>query len=87
MIIRLILLGTAGCHLCEQALEIVNDCWASDFDLFIEHLDIADFPEWQAEYATRIPVLYHPETETDLSWPFTQPTVAAFIEALRHEHE
>jgi hypothetical protein len=85
MMIRLILLETAGCHLCEQALEIVNQCWVNDFDLFIENLDIADFPEWQAEYATRIPVLYHPETQTDLGWPFDQTAVTAFIEALRHE--
>lgn len=83
--IRLILLETAGCHLCEQARAIVNQCWLEDHDLFIENIDIAEFPEWQEQYAIRIPVLHHPETKTDLGWPFDQADVEAFIEALRHD--
>ena len=85
MIIRLLLLETAGCHLCEQALAIVNQCWLEDHDLFIQNVDIADHEAWQARYATRIPVLYHPETQTDLGWPFDQTDVKTFIEALRHD--
>jgi len=85
MLIRLLLLETTGCHLCEQALATVNQCWLEDHDLFIENIDIAEFPEWQAQYATRIPVLYHPETEADLGWPFDPADVKAFIEDLRHD--
>lgn len=85
MAIRLLLLETAGCHLCEQALAIANQCWLEDHELFIENIDIAECEEWQAHYATRIPVLYHPETETDLGWPFDQADVKVFIEALRHD--
>ncbi|MDP2903928.1 MAG: glutaredoxin family protein [Methylovulum sp.] len=85
MVIRLILLETAGCHLCGQALAIVNQCWLEDHELFIENIDIADNEAWQPEYATRIPVLYHPETQTDLGWPFDQADVNVFIEALRHD--
>ncbi|MEQ1635062.1 MAG: glutaredoxin family protein [Methylococcales bacterium] len=83
--IHLILLETFACHLCEQALAIVNQCQADEGDLLIEHIDIAEFPEWQPHYATRIPVLYHPETQKDLGWPFDQAKVKAFIEALRHD--
>ncbi|MDO9105344.1 MAG: glutaredoxin family protein [Methylovulum sp.] len=85
MVIRLLLLETAGCHLCEQALLIVNQCGLEDHKLYIENIDIADSEQWQAQYATRIPVLYHPETKTDLGWPFDQTVVQAFIEALRHD--
>ncbi len=87
MIIRLLLLETTGCHLCEQALAIVNQCWQEDHDLFIENIDIADNEAWQSSYATRIPVLYHTETQKDLGWPFNLADVKAFIEALRHMNE
>ena len=83
--IHLILLETSACHLCEQALTIVNQSQADDTELLVEHIDIADYPEWQPQYATRIPVLYHPETQQDLGWPFDQTDVNAFIEALRHD--
>ncbi len=85
MAIRLLLLETAGCHLCEQAQAIANQCRLEIPHLFIEDIDIADSEEWQAHYAIRIPVLYHPETETDLSWPFGLAEAKAFIEALRHD--
>jgi Glutaredoxin-like domain (DUF836) len=83
--IHLILLETSGCHLCELALAIVNECWLNDHDLFIKNIDIAEFPEWQPKYATRIPVLHHPATQQDLGWPFDQADVQAFIKALRHD--
>ncbi|NOT83512.1 MAG: glutaredoxin family protein [Methylococcaceae bacterium] len=83
--IHLILLETSACHLCEQAFAIVTQCQADNIDLLIEHIDIAEFPEWQPKYATRIPVLYHPETQQDLDWPFDQTNVTTFIEALRHD--
>lgn len=83
--IRFILLGTAGCHLCEQAEAIINHYVMDKTDVLIEPIDIAEFDEWQAQYAIRIPVLYHPETQTDLGWPFAQADVKAFIEALRHD--
>lgn len=85
MVIRLLLLETSACHLCEQALVIVNQCRLEDHDLFIENIDIAESEEWQAQYGTRIPVLYHPETKTDLGWPFELADVKVFIEALRHD--
>lgn len=83
--IRFILLGTAGCHLCEQAESIINDYAKKGAGISIESIDIAEFEVWQAQYATRIPVLYHPETETDLGWPFDRADVKAFIEVLRHD--
>lgn len=83
--IYLILFGTSACHLCEHALAIVDKCQADDLTLCVEHRDIADNPEWQAHYATRIPVLYHPETQQDLGWPFELADVTAFIESLKHD--
>lgn len=78
--IRLLLLGTAGCHLCEEAGAIVGNLPPDAISL--ETIDIADAEHWQARYATRIPVLFHPQTTSELCWPFGQSDVNHFIEAL-----
>ncbi|MGZ5580651.1 MAG: glutaredoxin family protein [Methylobacter sp.] len=73
---RLVLFGTSGCHLCEQAEEIIHGCLAES----VEYIDIAEQPEWQERYAIRIPVLYDRDTEQELGWPFGQAEVMGFIE-------
>jgi hypothetical protein len=82
LMIRLLLFGTAGCHLCEQAEQIINDCFPNNFELTIETIDIAEYEQWQEQYAIRIPVLYHPETTKDLGWPFNQTHIKEFINEL-----
>jgi Glutaredoxin-like domain (DUF836) len=71
---RLMLFGTYGCHLCEQAEIIINDCVPGG----VEYVDIAEQEQWQEQYAVRIPVLYDPETKQELGWPFDQTDVQAF---------
>jgi hypothetical protein len=71
---KFLLLGTAGCHLCEEAELIV-----SNFQLELELIDIAEQEQWQPEYALRIPVLLHADTEQMLGWPFTAEDVGVFI--------
>ena len=83
--IRLLLLGTAGCHLCEQAEQILNDCLPSNIELTIESIDIAEQEQWQKQYALCIPVLYYPETKKELGWPFDSWQVKEFINGLTHE--
>ena len=80
--IRLLLLGTSGCHLCEQAEEIINDRFSNNIKLTIETIDIAEHSQWQEQYALRIPVLYHPDTQKDLGWPFDQWQLNAFMSEL-----
>ena len=77
--IRLLFLGTAGCHLCEQAEEIIKACLPNSVELAIETIDIAEEEQWQEHYAIRIPVLYHPETKNELGWPFDQQQVEKFF--------
>ena len=76
--IKLILLGTLGCHLCEEAELILTECE----QIQTEIIDIAEQEQWQEKYAIRIPVLYHPETKKELGWPFTQLQVQTFINEL-----
>jgi hypothetical protein len=82
---RLLLFGTSGCHLCEQAREIIQDCLSDRLDKWIETIDIAEFEQWQAQYAIRIPVLYHPESQKELGWPFDQTQVKEFIIELSND--
>ncbi len=72
---RLILFGTSGCHLCEQAKEIINACVPDG----VETVDIAEQEQWQEQYALRIPVLYDQEAKLDLGWPFDQSAVEEFV--------
>ena len=72
---HLLLLGTSGCHLCEQAEAIINACVLDG----VEYIDIAEQEQWQGRYALRIPVLYHPASQKELSWPFEQSDVEVFI--------
>jgi Glutaredoxin-like domain (DUF836) len=77
------LFGTLGCHLCEQAEAIVLPrCHLQNHQ--VEIIDIAEHPEWLAKYATRIPVLRHPNSQQELGWPFDDTAVTAFITGLIH---
>ena len=79
---HLLFLGTAGCHLCEQAEEIIRECLPNDYDEVVETIDIAEQEHWQARYAVRIPVLYDSSSEKELAWRFEQAEVRAFIQSL-----
>lgn len=88
---HLVLLGTDGCHLCHEALQIIESA--------IGHLppevDIIDLPEVAYQLLEiRIPVLYRHVSSTSimnhlamggldeahcLFWPFQQADVCAFI--------
>lgn len=76
---QLILFGTSGCHLCEQAVAIINICVQEGLDLTIEYIDIAEQEQWQEQYAIRIPVLYDPATKQELGWPFDQAALKFFV--------
>lgn len=76
---RLLLLGTEGCHLCEEAQEIVAGCAKAVPDFQIELIDIAEHPEWQPDYAIKIPVLLEAESRLELDWPFDYEQAIHFL--------
>ena len=81
---RFLLLGTAACHLCEEAEEVLQTVSQS---LALEFLviDIAEQLELQPRFAIKIPVLYHEATASALCWPFSPTDVIHFIAELNHE--
>jgi hypothetical protein len=82
---KLILLGTAACHLCETADELLIPVLKNHPDWQLQHIDIAEQTQWQEHYAIRIPVLLHPQTQQELGWPFDAAAVLKFINELEND--
>ena len=79
---RVLLLGTSGCHLCELAEQLINSSLTSNQSCLIDKIDIAEQEQWQAQFALLIPVLYHPESQKQLGWPFDLQQVNLFFNEL-----
>lgn len=77
-----ILLGTAGCHLCEQAEDLISRCRQANRNtpVAIKNIDIANETAWQEDFAVKIPVLLHQQTGKYIQWPFNQNDVLTFIQ-------
>lgn len=84
--IKLILFGTGGCHLCEQAEELIGSYQLNEPDLWVEKIDIAEQDQWQEKYAVRIPVLFDQQTSKELGWPFNQTDLDNFVSAIKFSH-
>ena len=68
------LYGTSGCHLCEEAVELLQHA-----ALCFEERDIIDDPEAMQRYSLRIPVLRKQASGAELGWPFDEDRLARFI--------
>ena len=75
----LVLYGTGGCHLCEQAEHLLQP-WLSA-SLSIEVIDIAEDDVLLERYGISIPVLQREDGEC-LYWPFDAHTLALFLSHL-----
>ncbi|PPD17787.1 MAG: thioredoxin family protein [Methylomonas sp.] len=82
---RLVLLGTEGCHLCEEAKQLLHQLLTANKSMYLvlEEIDIAEHEEWQNEYAVRIPVFLQPDSGTELGWPFGYQELEKFVNGLQ----
>ncbi len=69
MAIHLLLYGTDGCHLCEDAIRMVHEA-LSDYDLTVQEIDIVEDNALLNRYGQRIPVVKRVGGLEELSWPF-----------------
>ena len=67
------LFGTLGCHLCDEAEQVLQPFVAQG--LIVELLDIIDSADWLERYALTIPVLRRVDNGQELSWPFDEQDV------------
>ncbi len=74
------LYGTQGCHLCEEAEQLLQQ-WVMHapgrFDLVT--VDIVGDDALFERYGVRIPVVLHPESGRELGWPFDMRVLDAFL--------
>ena len=73
----LILYSTVGCHLCEQALEVMRPLVAADYQ--INEVDISESDELMERYGIRIPVVARQDNGHELGWPFDHQLFSAFL--------
>lgn len=71
------LFGTLGCHLCEDAEQVLQPF--VEQGLIVELLDIIDSPQWLERYALTIPVLRRVDNGQELFWPFDQQAVMQLL--------
>lgn len=74
------LFGTLGCHLCEDAEQVLQPFVAQG--LVVELLDIIDSPHWLDRYALSIPVLRRVDTGQELNWPFDEQDVVQLFSTI-----
>jgi hypothetical protein len=72
---RLTLFQRDDCHLCDQALAVLAQARAPEFEsLFIDGDAVLE-----ARYGTRVPVLRRAVDGAELDWPFDAGVVAGFL--------
>lgn len=74
---QIILFTTEGCHLCEQAHELLlNIADQQPLDIILR--EIGDDDDLVARYGIRIPVVQFADQQ-ELDWPFNQSDLEAII--------
>ena len=88
---RLLLFSTAACHLCEQALELLQPFLQQGMQQGLEEhrrgswslseVDISESDDLFQRYGLIIPVLHHAASGNELHWPFDADSVQRFLDA------
>ena len=73
----LTLYGGTGCHLCEQAKDVIGPV-LDQLDWFCEEVNIRGDENLEALYGVRIPVLKTP-SGAEKSWPFSEGQVRRLL--------
>lgn len=81
---HLILYGTAGCHLCEEAEALLaREVSAAGYAAPIDKQDIATCPELMERYGLSIPVLRDNDSGRELNWPFDAEDLRQILSPLQ----
>ena len=74
---QLILYSTSACHLCEQALALIQPIIAQG--LQVREVDISESDELFERYGILIPVLRRQDSGAELNWPFDLDAVKELL--------
>ncbi len=70
--------STVGCHLCEQAIEVIQIALQGEV-CALDEVDIANDDSLMAQYGVRIPVLKNPANNKEIGWPFSPEDVQLLL--------
>jgi len=73
----IILYTTLDCHLCEQALVMIEPLLNQGLEL--QAIDISESNTLIESYGLRIPVLVRADTGAELGWPFDANSLLGFL--------
>ena len=76
---KLDLMTTEGCHLCDEAVAILQANLTAG-EVEVDLVDIVFDEALMARYAEKIPVLVNRDTEKELAWPFDGQALRHFLE-------
>ena len=77
---EVLLFSSLGCHLCEQAEELLHMLQAEGNELLIEKIEITDSEALVERYGVHIPVLRRKDNQQELFWPFNKASLSAFLD-------
>jgi|AntRauTorcE11897_2_1112592.scaffolds.fasta_scaffold33914_2 hypothetical protein len=83
MAAQLLLYTTVGCHLCEQAEDILRAVTQARPGLTWTPVEISDEPALAEAYGLRIPVVRLAGEDEDLGWPFDEAGLTRYL--VRHQ--
>lgn len=72
------LFTTTHCHLCEKALDLLQQV-EKEQTIFWQLIDIVEDDNLLLKYETKIPVLKRNDNNAELLWPFTHQEIKTFI--------
>ncbi|MBL4680971.1 MAG: glutaredoxin family protein [Pseudomonadales bacterium] len=70
---------TLGCHLCDDALKLLDEYSTKTSPLDIVEIEIADSDVLVDRYGIRIPVIQLPTNQLELGWPFDSALLKVFL--------
>lgn len=81
--VQLELLGTSGCHLCDDAETVINRI-APVLGYKTQYIDIAEDDTLVEKYGMQIPVL-RSTNQHELHWPFDEQKLIQWLDSLPKE--
>ena len=78
---QFLLMSSVGCHLCDDAAEVLVNTLDPQQHL-LDEVDIAYDDALMEKYAVLIPVLVEESSGAELRWPFDHEEVRGFIARL-----
>lgn len=87
--IKLTLFGTSNCHLCDEAMGIINTAVSEHYNnttqANITVVDIVDHAHLYQQYSLLIPVLLieQADNQVTVKWPFSTNDVIALLNSGR----